>query len=205
MRRWLLFLLVFLVVLARLAPAGAAGLLDARVAFSAERTVTVNGRAYTGRLYHTAGHERHEQDLFGLQEVFILNATAEQGWLLVPSLKTYLEFPFPPAMAALADRNLAKTPAGEEVINGVPTTKYRTSWTAPDGTSAKGFLWLSTHGILMKLDGTVTRPGGRTLAIGMVLSAVKEGPQNPQLFVLPPGLTKLPVEALAPLLGDNPR
>jgi len=204
MRRWLPLLLA-LAVSAPLAPAGAAGLLDARVAFSAERTVTVNGRSYTGTLYHTAGRERHEQDLFGLHEVFILDAASAQGWLVVPGLKTYLEFPFPPVMAALADAGLEKTAVGEEAINGIPTTKYRVSRTAPDGTSAKGFLWLSRRGVLMKLDGTITRPGGNTLALGMELRGLKEGPQNPQLFVLPPGLTRLPVEALAPQLSGNSR
>lgn len=204
MRRWLPFLLA-LAVSVPSAPAGAAGLLDARVAFSAERTVTVNGRSYTGTLFHTAGRERHEQDLFGMREVFILNAAAAQGWVVLPSLKTYLEFPFPPVMAALAGADLEKNPVGEDTIDGIPTTKYRVSRTAPDGTSAKGFLWLSRRGVLMKLDGTVTRPGGSTLALGMELHGLKEGPQDPKLFVVPPGLTRLPVETLAPLLGGNSR
>jgi hypothetical protein len=204
MRRWLPYL-VTLVLLVPFAPSFAAGLLDTRMAFSAERTVTVNGRSYSGTLYHTAGRERHDQDLFGMHEVFILNAASEQGWLVMPDLKTYLEFPFPPVMAALADQSLAKTPVGEEPISGIPTTKYRVSWTAPDGTAAKGFLWLSHRGVLMKLDGTVTRPGGKTLALGMQLSGLKEGPQDPQLFALPAGFTRLPVEALGSLLGGNSR
>jgi hypothetical protein len=199
-----LLLILLAVGVAKAGPAAAAMLGDARVPFQAERTVTINGRTYTGPLFHIPGHERHEQELWGTKEVFILDAKAAKGWLLVPSFKTYVEFAFPPVMAELDSPDLTRHPVGQETIAGVRTTKYRIDHTAADGTRAQGYVWVSPDGVLMKLAGTITRRGGKPLRIAMELSHLEEGPQDPSLFELPPGLVKLPADALRPLLGGRP-
>jgi len=181
--------------------AQAADLLDAPVSFSATRTVMVNGTAYVGPMFHVPGRERHEQSLLGMQEIFLLDDQQGASTLVLPGLKTMVEFPFPPLLTALLDSSLAKSALGEEKIGGVSATKYHVEKTAPDGMRGEGFLWISRRGILLKLAGTVTAPGGHRTAIQMALSDVKEAPQSPALFVPPTGLTKLPAEALAPLLG----
>lgn len=207
MRRSLLPLLltVLAVLVVPSGRAAAAMLGDARVPFRAERTVMVNGRSYTGLVFHIPGRERQEQELWGTKEVFILDAATAQGWLLVPSFKTYVEFPFPPVMADLASPDLTRHPVGQETVDGVRTTKYRVDHTAEDGTRAKGYLWVSRDGVLMKLAGTITRRGGKPLSVAMELSHIEMGPQDPSLFELPPGLVKLPADALYPLLGGDPR
>lgn len=178
-----------------------AALLDAPVSYSATRNVTVDGKRYTGPMYHEPGRERHEQVMLGMQEIFLLDQNQGAGSLILPALKTMVAFPFPPLMATLLDPALTQSSEGEETIAGVPATKYRIDRTAPDGTRGNGFLWISRRGVLMKLAGTVTAPGGHRTVIDMVLSGFQEGPQNPALFVTPPGLARLPAEALAPLLG----
>lgn len=183
------------------APARAAGPLEAPVSYSAMRTVTVDGRTYSGRMFHIPGSERHEQTLLGMEDVFLLDGKADAGFVVLPSLKTMVAFPLPALMVALNDPSLTKSPQGQDVIDGIATTKYRIDRTAPDGTRGAGFFWISHRGVLMKLAGTVTAPGGRKTTIQMVLSDVKEAPQSAALFVPPPGLAKLPAEALAPLLG----
>lgn len=206
MRRSLLPLLltILVVILVPSGRAAAAMIGDARVSFRAERTVMVNGRTYTGPVFHVPGRERQEQELWGTKEVFILDAAAARGWLIVPSFKTYVEFPFPPVMADLASPDLTREPLGQETVNGVRTTKYRVDHTADDGTRAKGYLWVSRDGVLMKLAGTITRAGTKPLSITMELSHLEMGPQDPSLFELPPGLVKLPADALDPLLGGGP-
>ena len=192
----LAFLLLLLAGSAR-----AADLLDAPVSFSATRTVTVNGKVYTGPMFHVPGRERHEQTLLGMDEVFLLDEQQSAATLVVPALKTMVEFPFPPMLTSL-DSSLAKSPAlAEEKVDDIPATKYRVDETTPDGSRGQGFLWVSRRGVLLKLDGTVTAPGGHRTAIQMVLSDVKEAPQAAALFAPPAGLNKLPAEALAPLLG----
>lgn len=180
--------------------AEAALLGDATISYSADRTVTVDGRSFHGRLFHAPGHERHEQDLLG-RDIFLLDAEEERGWVIVPSLKTYAEFPFPPVMAALGSRDLTSDPVRQEKVNGVPTTKYRIERRV-DGTLVTGFLWVSPENILMKFDIRLDRQHhDKPLAIAMELSHVKGGPQDPHLFTLPPGVSPISLDALAPLLG----
>jgi hypothetical protein len=185
-------------------PARAEILGDAPVPFSAERIVVVDGHSYRGMLFHIPGRERHEQEIQGIAEVIILDAAAKQGFLLLPDLHSYVPFVFPKLMAELDRRSLDGSPLGQETINGIRTTKYRVERTAADGSRAQGFAWLSAQGVLMRLDGTVTRPGGRATAIRLELANLAMGPQDPALFELPPGLIKLPGRALQTFLGGNP-
>ncbi|HEX3971099.1 MAG TPA: hypothetical protein VHX19_07235 [Stellaceae bacterium] len=182
-------------------PAQAAALLDAPISFSATRTVTIDGKPYTGAMFHEPGRERDEQKLGAMEMAFILDGQSGQGFLVVPSVKTYVTFPFPPMLMALVDAQMEKQqPVGEEKIDKTPTTKYRVEKTTPDGSHGEGFVWISKRGVLMRLDGVVTSPSGHKTKIAMKLADVKEGPQKPELFAPPAGMNELPFQALAPLL-----
>ena len=204
MQRWMLLLWL---VLAAAAPAGARAALlgDASIAYSAERTVWVNGKSYSGMVFHIPGRERHEQEIQGVGEVILLDAAAKQGFFVLPGLKSYIPFSFPQLMAELDDPGLRRSPAGQETVNGVRTTKYRIDHRSADGTLAHGFAWLSAQGVLMRIDGTIARAGGsRPMALRMELSKLTLGAQDPGLFQLPAGLVKLPAAALDGLLGGKP-
>jgi hypothetical protein len=188
-------------VLALAVPVRAAALLDAPISYSATRTVTIDGKPYTGAMFHEPGRERHEQKLGGMDADFILDGQSSQGFLVVPSVKTYVSFPFPPLLSALIDAEMEKTPVGDEVVDHIPTTKYRVDKTTSDGSHGEGFAWVSKRGVLMRLDGVVTSPGGHKTKIAMRLADVKEGPQKPELFAPPSDMNELPFQALAPLLG----
>src|SRR5579864_3790162 len=192
---------VAFVVLLFALPAWAQDLLDAPVSFSATRSVTINGMVYTGPMFHVPGHERHEQNLFGVQEVFLLDCRQKAGALILPAQKTIVDFVFPPLLTSLLDAPLDGSGLGEEKIDEVSATKYRVEKTATDGTRGEGFLWVSRRGVLVKLSGTMTAPGGHRTTIEMVLQDLKEAPQAPDLFTPPTGLSRLPMEAIAPLLG----
>jgi hypothetical protein len=180
----------------------AARLGDASVPYRAERTVTVDGQSYSGPVVSAPGHQRHDQILFGMPEVFLLDNVAAKGFLVLPSLKTYVEFPFPALMAELDAEDLLSDPVGQERVAGLGATKYRVDHTAADGSRAKGYLWLARGGILVKLDVAVTRAhGGRPIQIAMQLSNLVPGPVDPAKFALPQGFTRLPSDALGPLLG----
>lgn len=198
-------ILLLCLMLAPAVPATARAALfgDASIAYSAERTVTVNGNSYSGMVFHIPGHERHEQEIQGIAEVVILDAAAKEGFLIVPMLKSYVAFGFPKLMAELDDPSLRRSPVGQETIHGVRTTKYRIDHISADGAHALGFAWLSAQGVLMRIDGTITRGAGKPLAIRMELANLAVGPQNPALFQVPAGLVKLPTAALQGLLGGG--
>jgi hypothetical protein len=203
MRRWVTrHALVFAVAAVALSGQARATLLgDASVPYSAERTVTVNGKSYTGMVFHTPGRDRHEQEVQGVPQVILLDAAAKQGFLVLPGLNSYVPFAFPQVMAELGDPELRRSAVGPETVNGIRTTKYRVDHTAADGSRAQGFVWVSGQGVLMRLEGTVTRQGAdHRTAIRMELAGLKPGPQNPGLFQLPPGLVRLPAPMLERLL-----
>ena len=204
MRRMVLLLALIFALAFHNRPALARLIGDAALSYSAERIVTVNGRSYTGMVFHIPRHDRHEQEIAGITEVVILDAAARQGWLVLPALKSYVEFAFPALMAELGAPDLRRAPVGQEIVSGVRTTKYRIDHTAADGSRARGFLWVSAQNVLMRLDGTVFRPGAHHgTAIRMELANLAIGPQDPALFELPPGLIKLPSAALQGLLGGH--
>lgn len=180
--------------------ASAATLSDAKVGFSADRLLVINGKSYHGKMWNMPGKERHEQDLNGIPAAFILRTGTPIGDVVLPKLHTTVEFVMPAELRLFDDPRLDKKPVGHETINGVATTKYDIAVTVPEG-HGSGNLWLSDQGIPMKLDGTFTRASGRAATLHWELTQVHLGPQPGSLFEPPAGFSKLPAEALTPLLG----
>jgi hypothetical protein len=203
MRSFLLaVLLAAIAVLAGPAQAAPRMLGDPSVPFSADRSLTVGDRSFSGKVYAIPGSQRHEQQVAGVEQVIILHGKDARGWLVLPTLNSYVEFWFGRAATELKADDLLSTKLGEETIDGQPTTKYRIEHTARDGTAADGYIWLTREGIPMRLDG-MYRPanGGTPTPVRMELSNLRKGPQDPALFAVPQNMMKLPGGALAPLLG----
>jgi hypothetical protein len=173
---------------------------DARVGFSAERVLVIDGRSYVGRIWHMPGEQRHEQDLPGLKPVFILRAGSGPGEVVLPQLHTVIEFALPKELSLLGDPGLLRKPVGQETVNGVATTKYAVEENTPAGRAA-GSLWLSGDGIPMRCDGTFEAKNGKISTIHWELRRIKIGRQDPALFEVPRGYARLPPEAAAPLFG----
>ena len=190
--------LVFAILAA--APAAALTLGEAKTGFSADRTLIVDGKTYQGRMWTMPGMERHEQNLNGIPAAFVLHGDTPLAELVLPELHTVVDFVLPPELHLFADPRLTRKPVGHETINGVATTKYAIDETVPEG-HGEGALWLSDDGIPMKLDGTFARISGKVAHLHWELSHVKLGPQPGSLFEMPHGFSKLPAEAIVPLLG----
>jgi hypothetical protein len=180
--------------------AEAATLGDYRVGFTAERTLVIDGKRYVGRMAAMPGRERHEQQIQGFHPVFLLHADAPLAEIVLAQLHTVVQFALPPELSVFQSRELKRKPEGHETVNGIATTKYALDETVPQG-HASGTLWLSADGIPMRLAGKFTGTNGKTATVGWELKDVKIGPQPAALFETPAGYSKLPPEALAPLLG----
>ena len=183
-----------------LAPARAETLGDARVGFSAERVLVLDGHSYVGRMWHMPGEQRHEQDLSAVRPIFILRAGSTLGDVVLPQLHTVVEFALPKALSVLSSPDLLRNPVGQERVNGVATTKYAVVESLPEG-HASGSLWLSSDGIPMRCDGRFEATNGRVSTVHWELRHVKIGRQDAALFEVPREYAKLPPEAAAPLLG----
>jgi len=191
----------FLLCLALLpASAGAAGLVEPQIGFTAERTLVIDGHTYQGKIWAMPGKERHEQQIQGLKPVFLLRADRPLAEIVVASIKTVVQLEMPPQFRELDRGRLKKRPVGRDTVNGIATTKYAVDEVVPEG-HARGTLWFSRDDIPMRADGTFTDPKGKVTTLRWELSNVKIGPQPADLFEPPQGFSKLPPEAVAPLLG----
>ncbi len=190
--------LLGLLLLPAAAVAGTLG--EAQVGFSADRTLVINGRSYQGKIWTMPGEERHEQAIEAFRPIFLLHAGSPLGEVVLPQLKTIVEFVMPPELRLLGSPDLKKHPLGPDTVNGIATTRYAIDETIPEG-HAVGTLWLSRDGIPMKLLGTFAGKKGKAATVRWELSHVRIGPQPAVLFEEPHGYSKLPAEAVAPLLG----
>jgi hypothetical protein len=168
---------------------------DARVGFSAERVLVIDGQSYAGRMWQMPGEQRHEQELPAIKPVFILRAGNTRGNIVLPQLHTVVEVALPEELSILSNPNLLRRPVGQET-----TTKYAVEENLPGGHIA-GALWLSPDGIPMRCDGKFEPKKGKTSTIHWELRNVKFGRQDEALFAVPQGYAKLSPEAAAPLLG----
>jgi hypothetical protein len=194
---------VFLLTLATLLaapPASGAMIGDPRVGFSADRMLSIDSHTYVGKIWAMPGEERHEQRIAAFRPIFLLRDGSPSGEVVLPQLKTIVEFVIPPEWRLLDGRAVNKRPLGAAVVNGITTTEYAIDETVPEG-RAEGMLWLSRDGIPMKVAGTFIGKWGRPTRVRWELSRVRIGPQPRTLFAAPRGYTKLPAEAIAPLLG----
>ena len=202
MRLGKIFVISAVLTFAAFGAARAAIVGDARVSYSATRSVTVDDKSYSGRTFHIPGHQRHDQAINGFEQEVILDLPSRHGWFILPKMTTYVDFPLPKILTELDEKHLAGKAVGEEAVRGVPTTKYHLTYTASDGVAGEGNLWRSRDNILMRIDANFTRPGHRPTHIHEELSDLRLGPQDPKLFKLPPNMVKLPAEALEPLLSS---
>ena len=182
------------------APASGETLGDARVGFSAERVLVIDGQRYVGKMWHMPGEQRHEQDLPALKPAFILRSDSAIGDIILPQLHTVVEFALPKELSILGDPDLLRKPVGQETVNGIATTKYSVDQATPQGHTV-GSLWLSAEGIPMKCDAQFAGKKGKVSTIRWELTHVRIGAQDAALFEVPSGYAKLPPEAAAPLLG----
>jgi len=172
---------------------------DARVGFTAERVLILDGRRFVGRMWPMPGEQRHEQDFPAMHPILILHADSAVGEVVLPLLHAVVEFVLPKAVSLLSHLNL-RQPVGQVSIDGIATTRYLVEQDSPEG-HATGSLWLSSDGIPMKCVGKFVATNGKLSTIDWQLQHVKIGRQDVTLFAVPRDYTKLPLEAAALLLG----
>src|SRR5256885_16818297 len=113
--------------------AGGATLGEARIGFTADRVLVIDGRSYRGKIWTMPGKERHEQAIQGFRPAFLLRADNPIGEIVVPQLHTTVQFAMPPELRLLRSPELTKNPVGPETVNGIATIKYRIDETVTQG------------------------------------------------------------------------
>lgn len=161
------------------------------VDYQAERVVESSAGTFAGRVYYSADKERTETEMGGFQNITIVRRDRNVVWTLMPAQRMLRESDLGAA------RDPASPPAGDDVrisvvgpetVEGVATTKYKLI--AKDG-GAGGFMWFSREGIAVKMD-LLQKEDGKPARMTVTLRHLQVGPQDPQVFELPEGYSKMP-------------
>jgi Domain of unknown function (DUF4412) len=187
-----------LIVLAGLfgtTPLWAAQLSRPQVEYSADSVMQTEDGTMEQHVYITPAKERHEM-LTGEGDgaVQIFRFDSKVMLTLMPSEKMYMEYSMGKAMGQdkssdMSQWDFQETVVGEEVLNGMKVTKYKTIATSTDGKKYGGFSWRTKEGISMKTD-LLYKEGNEKKRMMTELKNLKIGKQDPKLFDVPEGFTK---------------
>lgn len=196
------------------APAWADALPPPVASFSASQNLTVDGAALSARIFHAGGLERRESKVDGLNNLLILRPDRREAIVVQPESAVGMKLSLNDPEVGVVATNLSRltgTVAGREIVAGEPTVKYRVQDVSPDGDSFDGHIWVTGDGIYIRVEGKVGE-GERPAQVGMILSDIRRGAQDPSLFEPPPGLTWMSLDplpgrvppAFQPKRGDGP-
>ena len=161
--------------------------------YSADATVENEEGTTKQKIFVTPTKERKEM-LTGSGEgaVQIFRYDNKVLWMLMPSEKMYMEHSLgggPSKGSDTSQWSYEDTAMGEETLNGVRVTKYKTIATSTDGKKYGGFSWRTREGINVKQD-LLYKEGNEKKRMLTELSNLQIGRQDPTLFEIPEGFTK---------------
>ncbi|HET8720858.1 MAG TPA: DUF4412 domain-containing protein [Nitrospira sp.] len=200
----------FLVILLGLAtlsvwvPAQAASMNRPQAEYSADATVENEEGTMKQKIFATPTKERKEM-LTGSGEgaVQIFRYDNKVMWMLMPSEKMYMEHSIgggPSRGSDTSQWTYEDTAMGEETLNGVRVTKYKTIATSTDGKKYGGFSWRTREGINVKQD-LLYKEGNDKKRMLIELSNLQIGRQDPRLFEVPEGFTKFDMGGMMGMMG----
>ena len=163
---------------------------DARpieVGFSADARVVAAGMTMNSKINYQSERLRDQAIVEGQQVTIIQRYDLGKTWILMtPTM--YMEHELGTALQAPDYTLVMKEAVGEEVINGVETTKYETIYQSAQGRFG-GFTWVNEDNIAVK--GTLfSETGGKREEISFELTNLDISEQPEELFELPAGANK---------------
>jgi hypothetical protein len=173
--------------------------------YSADSYTETEDLTLREKVYVAGQKQRKEQDMSGSTQVSIIRGDKGVVWMLMPDEKMYMEMGMQQAQAQdpsadLAAYQMERTEVGPDTVNGIPTTKYKIIMTGADGTKLGGFQWVTNTGIQVKLD-ALSKEGKSTERIKLELTNLNIANQDPALFEIPKGYTKMTMPSF-PGMGD---
>lgn len=203
------FIVVALIALAILSawlPADAGQPTRPQAEYSADATIQNEEGTLQQKIFVTPSKERRET-LTGTGEgaVMIFRYDTKVMWTLMPSENMYMEYPLAGGQGQGNDPSqwtYEDTAMGEETLNGVTVTKYKTIATSTDGKKFGGFSWRTKEGITLKQD-LLYKEGNDKKRMLTELSNLTIGKQEPRLFEIPEGFTKFDMGGMMGMMGHE--
>jgi hypothetical protein len=175
------------VLLAAMAPAAAAEWGPPTADYSAVLNFADDrGETLSHRMYYTAKRQRLDYKAGERDEIAIVDQEAAAVFVLYPGQKRYRkaalvqpEFDF-----GIGRADTKREKVADESVAGRDAQKFRVEAKTAQGQEFKGFAWLTTERILIKLEGEV-KQGRRARRIKMNASELKIGPVDASVFGVP--------------------
>jgi hypothetical protein len=165
------------------------------VSFKATATFRADEHAVEETMYYQPGGKlREELKLAGQDMVVIQRHDLGKLWMVMPQ-GFYLETDIDAPNEQVKSFTLVEhTKVGAETVNGIPTTKYQTTWET-DGGRFGGFSWVTDDAIAVKVDLTSDHDGERhRIQYEMISLERTEHPDS--LFEVPEGYSSMSVPGL---------
>jgi hypothetical protein len=178
----------------------------AKVEYSADSYVETAELKMKSKVHYAPGKERREMDTGGGRHITIMRWDRKVSWVVMPSENMYIENPLKESDTDASGYKVENSQImGEETVDGVKTTKSKVILSDDKGNKFGGFMWTTKEGIQLKMDAiSVDASQGTKMRMKMELKNVQIGKQDPKLFEIPAGYTKMNMGGFGPG-GINPR
>jgi len=169
-----------------------------KVDFSADGQVETEDNKFSTKIYFNKDRLRDEMQMGGQSMVMIQRFDLNKSWTLMGQ-GMYMENDLGESEQAPDFKLIEKTVVGQEVVNGMQTTKYKTVYQSSRGKFG-GFTWINEDNIAVK-GFMISDEGGRKQRILFELHNIKIGNQDAALFELPSGARKIDMGGLGGMMG----
>lgn len=179
-----------------------------KVSYSADFSMETADTAMHGKVYSTPDMERRENEQDGNNSIIIVRHDKKVTWMLMPDDSSYMEMKMGTGGQGkqeggdLSAYDIKTTKVGSETVNGVKTTKSKVIMTGPKGAKLGGFIWTSKDGITVKLDAISVDKGSKE-RFKTELTNLQIGKQDPALFEIPAGYTKMDFGGMGGMMGGD--
>ena len=170
---------------------------QSHIEYSADEYMQIEGFTLYAKVFYTPEKVRKDQDLPGLPRITILRKDKGVVCVLIPEEKKYLETPLDESdkinaefVRGFENNATVRSVLGEEMLNGMETTKSAITIKDWRGGEFEGLMWQSKNGIIVKLE-TVTKARGSSHRFMLELKNIRQHRQNPLLFEVPHGYSKI--------------
>jgi outer membrane lipoprotein-sorting protein len=164
-----------------------------KVEYSADNITETEQITMTAKVYSTPDKERREQEMGQMKHILITRLDKKVTWMLMPDHGMYMEMPLKDSNEKSPDMSnykIEQSVVGKEEVNGVMATKNKIIMTDSQGNKFGGFMWTTKEGIMVKMD-AIGKTEGSKMRIKMDLKNLKIGKQDPALFEIPEGMSKM--------------
>lgn len=162
----------------------------ANVDYSADQIMETAEMSMAGPVYVSKDKERREMLIEGMRQIMIIRHDKKVVWTLMPEQRMFMEASLEGSntntQTDMSEYRIEQTAVGEEVINGVKTTKSKIVMTGKDGNKMGGFWWMSKEGVVVKMDVIAVDKNSKG-RIKTELKNLKIAKQDPALFEIPQG------------------